>query len=75
MVPPDLGDDKENLLLALEAFCDLDMDGGIGEDGIRLIIYGSTAKAKKRCADDLGILEMIGTDNSRMISTFKKMEQ
>ena len=70
MTPPDLYDDKKTISLALEAFCNLGMDGGIGEDIVWLIIDDSTAKAKQKCADDLSILEMIGTDNIKMISTF-----
>ena len=70
MAPPILEDDKKTTPLAFEAFCNLGMDGGIGEDMMWLIIDDNTAKAKQKCAGDLSILGMIGTDNSKIISTF-----
>ena len=64
--------DEKTIIAALEAFCGLGSDGGLGKGRIWILLDKETMKAKTQCANNLSLPDVLGTDNDKFVSLYGK---
>ena len=64
--------DEKNIVRAINAFCSLGSDGGLGEGRIWVLLDANTKRAKIGSPNYLSVSELIGIDTTKMASTLKR---
>ena len=64
--------DEKSIAMAMDAFCQLGSDGGLGKGRIWILLDPNTKRAKRDSPDNLTVSELIGIDTTKMISILKK---
>ena len=64
--------DEKSIAMAIDAFCQLGSDGGLGKGRIWILLDPNNRRAKRYSPNNLTVPELIGLDNTKMISILKK---
>ena len=64
--------DEKSIAMAMDAFCKLGSDGGLGKGRIWILLDANTKRAKRDSPNNLTASELIGIDITKMASILKR---
>ena len=64
--------DEKSIVMAIDAFCQLGSDGGLGKGRKWILLDPNDRRAKRYSPSNLTVCELIGIDTTKMISILKR---